>query len=116
MQECKKKKKKKKKKKNTHTHTHTQLRNNNANNDIIMNDIMKIVQTLEDSGILLKHTSKTIENQKKEQKGAFLGMLLGNLGASLLKNMLADKCIVKTGYRNKQRQGLVRVGYGSKDF
>ena len=49
-----------------------------------MNDIKKIVQALEDSNILLKRVPKTIENETKEQKGGFLSMLLGTLGASLL--------------------------------
>ena len=49
-----------------------------------MNDIMKIVQALEDSNILLKGVTKTIKNETKEQKGGFLSMLLGTLGASLL--------------------------------
>ena len=49
-----------------------------------MNDIMKIVQALEDANILLKGVTKTIKNETKEQKGGFLSMLLGTLGASLL--------------------------------
>ena len=52
-----------------------------------MNDIMKIVQALEDSNILLKGVTKTIKNETKEQKGGFLSMLLGTLGASLLRNL-----------------------------
>ena len=56
-----------------------------------MNDIMKIVQALEDSNILLKGVTKTIEDETKEQKGGFLNMLLGTLGASLLGNLLAGK-------------------------
>ena len=52
-----------------------------------MNDIMKIVQALEDSNILLKGVTKTIENETKEQKGGFLRVLLGTLGASLLGNL-----------------------------
>ena len=48
-----------------------------------MNDIMKIVQALEDSGILLKGVTKTIKNETEEQKGAFLSMLLCTLGASI---------------------------------
>ena len=48
-----------------------------------MNDIMKIIEVLENSGILFKGVSKTIENKTKEQKGGFLSMLLGTLGASL---------------------------------
>ena len=51
-----------------------------------MNDIMKIIQALEDSNILLKRFTKIIKNETKEQKGGFLSMLLGVLGASLLGN------------------------------
>ena len=51
------------------------------------NDIMKIVQALEDSNILLKGVTKTIKNETKEQKGRFLSMLLGTLGANLLGNL-----------------------------
>ena len=56
-----------------------------------MNDVMKIVQALEDSNILLKGISKTIQNETKEQKGGFLSMLLVTLGASLLGNLLAGR-------------------------
>ena len=52
-----------------------------------MNDIMKIVHALECSGILLKGVTETIKNEIKEQKGGFLSMLLGTLGASLLANL-----------------------------
>ena len=65
-----------------------------------MNDIMKIVEALEDSNILLKGITKTIENETKEQKGGFLGMLLGTLGASLLRNMLTGKEVLRSGYQN----------------
>ena len=58
------------------------------------NDIMKIVQALENSNILLKGITKTIGNETKEQKGGFLGMLLGTLGANLLRNMLSGKGII----------------------
>ena len=53
-----------------------------------MNDIMKIIQALEDSHISLKGVTKTNKNETKEQKGGFLSMLLGTLGASLLGNLL----------------------------
>ena len=59
---------------------------------IVSNDEMKdirIVKSLEDSGLLLKGFSKTIQNEAKEQKGEFLSMLLGTLGASLLGKILA---------------------------
>ena len=62
-----------------------------------MNEIMKIVQFLEDSNILLKGVTKTITNETKEQKGGFLSMLLGTLGASLLGNLLSGKGTVRAG-------------------
>ena len=84
-----------------------------------MKDIMKIVKSLEDSGLLLKGVSKTIENEAKEQKGLFLGMLLGTLDASLLGNMLAYEGINRAGY-GKKWNGIVRAGNESskksKDF
>ena len=60
-----------------------------------MNDIIKIVQALEDSNILLKGVTKTVQNEVKEQKGGFLSMLLGTLGASLLGNLLTVKGIYR---------------------
>ena len=80
-----------------------------------MNDIMKIVQALEDSNILLKGVTKTIENETKEQKGGFLSMLLGTLGASLLGNLLAGKGIERagSGYHSKKGKGIERAGYGN---
>ena len=66
-----------------------------------MNDIMKVIEALENSGILLKGVSKTIENETKEQRGRFLSMLLGTLGASLLGNLL-------TGGK-----GIMRIGWNS---
>ena len=52
-----------------------------------LNDIMKIVQALEDSNIILKGVTKTIKNETKEPKGGFLSMLLGTLEASLLGDL-----------------------------
>ena len=52
---------------------------------------MKIVKFLEDSGLLIKGVSETIQNEAKEQKGGFLSMLLGTSGASLLRNILTGK-------------------------
>ena len=75
-----------------------------------MNDIMKIVQALEDFNILLKGVTKTIKIETKGQKGGFLSMFLGTLGASLRANLLAGKGIVGSG--NKKRKGIVRAGYG----
>ena len=74
-----------------------------------MNDIMKIIEALENSGILLKGVTKTIENETKEQRGGFLNMLLRTLGASLLGNLLTGgKGIVRAG------EGVIRVGEGVK--
>ena len=72
-----------------------------------MNDIMKIIEALENSGILLKGVSKTIENETKKQRGGFLSMLLGTLGASLLGNLLTGKGIMRAG------DGIVSTVSGS---
>ena len=72
-----------------------------SNNEI--KDIMKIVISLEDSGLLLKWVSETIQNEAKEQKIGFLSVLLGTLGASLLENMLAGKGITRAGYGSKEK-------------
>ena len=68
-----------------------------------MEDIMKTVKSLEDSSLLLKGVSETIQNETKEQKGGFLCMLLG---AMLLQNMVARKEINRVG------EGVIRAGYG----
>ena len=74
-----------------------------------MNDIMKIIKALENPDILLKGVSKAIKNETKEQKGGFLSMLLGTLGASLLGNLLTGrKGIMRAG------DGIVSAGSGSK--
>ena len=77
-----------------------------------MNDIMKIGQAPEDSNILLKGVTETIEKETKEQKEGSLSMLLGTLGASLLGNLLTGKGIVRAGSGNKKGKGIVRVGSG----
>ena len=74
-----------------------------------MNDIMKIIEALENSGILLKGVSKTIKNETKEQRGGFLSMLLGTFGASLLGNLLVGKGMIRAG------DGIVRADEGSKE-
>ena len=60
-------------------------------------DIIKIVKYLEDFGLLLKGVTETVQNEVKEQKGGFLSMLLGTLGASLLGNLLTGKGIYRAG-------------------
>ena len=71
-----------------------------------MEDIMKVVKSLEDSALLLKVISETIQNEAKEQRGGFLSMFLGTLG--LLGNMVADKGINRAG------DETIRAGFGSK--
>ena len=71
------------------------------------NDIMKIVKSLEESGLLIEGVSETIKNEAKEQKGVFLGMLFGTLGASLSGNLLTGKATIIAG------QGTIRV---AQDF
>ena len=73
-----------------------------------MQDIIKIIKEIENSDILLKGVSKTIENEIKEERGGFLSMLLGTLGASLLGNLLTGKGIMRAG------DGIVRAGERSK--
>ena len=77
-----------------------------------MDGILKIVKSLEDSGVLLKGVSETIQHEAKEQIGRFLSMLLGTLGAPLLgdilSKVLSGKSVIRAG------EGTIRAGYGSK--
>ena len=61
-------------------------------------DIMKMVKSLEDSDLLSKSVIETIQNEAKEQRGGFLRMLLGTLGASLFGKMLTGKRFIRVGY------------------
>ena len=82
-----------------------------------MNDIIKLIQVLEDSNILLKGVTNTIKNETKEQKGGLLSMLLGTLGASLLGNLLSEKGIVRAVSGNNKGKGILRAGSGKQwDF
>ena len=74
---------------------------------IISNDeihIIKIVKSLENSGLLLKGVTETVQNEVKEQKGGFLSMLLGTLGASLLGNLLTGKRAIATSQGQEQKK------------
>ena len=80
-------------------------------------DIIKIVKSLEDSGLLIKGVTKNVQNEVKGQKGGFLSMLLGTLRASLLGNLLTGKGIYRAGKgkgkgRNRAGEGALRAGYG----
>ena len=84
-----------------------------------MNDIMKTIEALENSGILLKGVSKKIENEAQEQRGGFLSMLLGTSGTSLLGNLLSGgKGIVRAGEGSvasrAKGEEIVRAGERSK--
>ena len=70
-----------------------------------MEDFIKIVKSLGDSGLLLKGANKTVQNEAREQKGGFISMLLGTLGANLLRNILAGKETVVMS----QGQGINRA-------
>ena len=77
-----------------------------------MDDILKIVKSIENSGLLLKGVSETIQHEAKDQRGGFLSMLLGILSASLLGDVLSKglsgKGVIRAG------EGTIRAGYGSK--
>ena len=77
-----------------------------------MDDILKIVKSRDDSGVLLKGVSETIQHEAKEQRRGFLSILLGTLGASLLGDILSKglpgKVVIRAG------EGTIRDGYGSK--
>ena len=75
-------------------------------------DLLKIVKSLEGSGILLDGITETVKNEVKEQKGGFLSMLLGTLGASLLGDLLTKKLSGRGVIR--AREGAIRAVYGSK--
>ena len=99
----------------THKKILTSGHNNNTTliiSNYEMDDILKIVKSLEDSGVLLKGVSETIQNEAKEERGGFLSMLLGTLGASLLGDILSKslsgKGVIRAG------EGTIRAGYGSK--
>ena len=86
-----------------------------------MQGLLKIVKSLEDSGILLDGITETVKYEVKEQKGCFLSMLLGTLGASLLGDLLAKKFsgkgVIRAGEGTiRAREGTIRAGYGSKNF
>ena len=83
-----------------------------------MEDLIKILKSLKDSGLLLKGVTESVENEVKEQKGGFLSMLLGTLGASLLGNLLTGKGVNKKGKGiHRAGEGIVRAGEGNnKDF
>ena len=82
-----------------------------SNKDI--EDLINIVKSLEDSGLLLNGVTKSVQNEIKEQKGGFLSMLLDTLDASLLRNLSAGKGINKKGKGiHRAGEGIIRAGGG----
>ena len=73
-----------------------------------MDGLIKIVKSLEQSGLLLKGVTEAVQNELKEQKGGFLSMLLDILGASFLGNILSGKGTNRAG------EGVIIAGYGNK--
>ena len=98
-----------------HCHSSSASHNHPSSTTLIisndeMEDIIKIVKSLEDSGLLLKGVTEAVQNEK----GGFLSMLLGALGASLLGNILAGKGINRAGKGqgiNRARDRIVTAGY-----
>ena len=68
-----------------------------------MEYIVKVVKSLQQSGLLIKVISETIKNEVKEQKGGFLSMLLGTLAASNLGSALTGGEVIKAG------EGIIRA-------
>ena len=87
-----------------------------SNND--MDDLIKIVKSFQDSGLLLKGVTESVQNEIKEQKGRFLRMLLGTSGTSLLGNLITGKGVNKKGKGiNRAGEGIIRAGEGNNlDF
>ena len=83
-----------------------------------MEDLIKIVKSLEDFGLLLRVVTESVRTEIKEQKGGFLSMLLGTLGASLLGNLLSGIGINKNGKGIRRTgEGIIRAGEGNNaDF
>ena len=78
-----------------------------------MDDLIKIVKSLEDSGLLLEGITESVQNEIKEQKSGFLSMLLGTSGASLLGNLVTGKGTFQARkIVNKKGKGIHRAGEG----
>ena len=85
-----------------------------------IHDIIEIIESLENSGLLLKGVTETVQNEVKQQKGGFLSALLGTLGASLLGDLLIGKGTYRAGKGkgkgiNRAGEGVLRAGYGNSN-
>ena len=97
------------------------MRNHSSHNTTLIilnyeiNDIIKIIKSLENSGLLLKGVTETVKNEVKEQKGGFLGTLLGTLGVSLLGDLSIGN--IKGNRINRAGERVLRAGCGNQmDF
>ena len=91
-----------------------------------MEDLIKVVKSLEDSGLLLNGVTESVQNEVKEQRGRFLSMLLGTLAASLLGDLLSGKGAIATSQGqvvnkkgkgvHRAGEGIIRAGEGNMDF
>ena len=82
-----------------------------------MENLIKIVKSLEDFGLLLKGITESVQHEVQDQKGGFLSMLLGTLGARLLGNLLTGKGVNKKGkVIHRAGEGIVRAGEENMDF
>ena len=91
-----------------------------------MEDLIKVVKSLEDSGLLLNGVTESVQNEVKEQRGRFLSMLLGTLAASLLGDLLSGKGAIATSQGqvvnkkgegiHRDGEGIIRAGEGNMDF
>ena len=79
-----------------------------SNDDL--NDLLKAIKSLENSGILLDGITETVKNKVKKQKGGFLSTLFSVVGLALLSSMFSGKGVIRAV------EGTIRVGYGFKKF
>ena len=82
-----------------------------------MNNIIKIVKSLEDSSLLPKEVSETIHHEGKEQRGGFFNMFLNKLGTNLLGKILAGINIAGISWNkgiNRVGEGNLRAAYGRR--
>ena len=75
-----------------------------------LNDLLKVIKSLENSGILYHGITETVKDEVKEQKGGFLSTLLSVVASALLSSMLSGKGVTRAG------EGTIRAAYRSKKF
>ena len=78
--------------------------------------IIKIVKSLEESGLLIQGISETIKNEAKEQKGGFPPMLLGTLAASILGNALAGRGVIRASEGTIRPMKIANAAPSFKQF